>query len=293
MDATAQAYEKLVKNFIHWAEGEANVRGVVMIGSRARQDHPADEFADLDLTIFVADPAPYLREGGWAAAMGMPWLGFVEQTADGRSWERRVLYEGGLDVDFSFAPVAFVHEMIEKGVPPDLASLLSRGYRILLDKDGLAGQLHLESLSAPRWQPPTQAEFLEVVNDFWYHAVWTAKHLRRGELWWAKSGCDSHLKLLLRKMLEWHAHARGGAEKDTWLRGRFLEEWADPRAVQALRQAYAHYDAEDIWRALLATMELFRWLEQETGEKWGFARPLPGEQEASEFAQKLFTERGN
>jgi hypothetical protein len=25
-----------------------------------------------------------------------------------------------------------------------------------------------------------------VVSDFWYHALWSAKHLRQGELWWAK-----------------------------------------------------------------------------------------------------------
>lgn len=56
-------------------------------------------------------------------------------------------------------------------------------------------------------------------------------------------------------------------------RGRFLDQWADPRAVAALREAFAHYELEDVGRALLATMGLFRWLAQETGERLGYGYP--------------------
>ena len=84
-------------------------------------------------------------------------------------------------------------------------------------------------------------------------------------------------------MLEWHARAVQGAGFDTWLRGRFLEEWADPRAVQALSKAFAHYQAKDIWRALSATMDLFRWVSQETAQKLGF----PYAQEGVEYASQL------
>jgi hypothetical protein len=47
-------------------------------------------------------------------------------------------------------------------------------------------------------------------------------------------------------MLEWHAHIQKGEKYDTWLRGRFVEEWADPRAVAALPATFTHYEANDI-----------------------------------------------
>lgn len=72
--------------------------------------------------------------------------------------------------------------------------------------------------------------------------------------------------------MEWHAHATRGFGHDTWMRGRFLEEWADPRAVAALPGIFAHYDAGDIGRALLATMEVFHWLAMETAERWSYTR---------------------
>ncbi|MBU7046952.1 MAG: aminoglycoside 6-adenylyltransferase, partial [Theionarchaea archaeon] len=114
---------------------------------------------------------------------------------------------------------------------------------------------------------PTEQEFHEVISDFLYHCIWTAKHLRRGELWWAKECCDSHLKGLLLTMVEWHSRALQGSNYDTWFRGRFLETWADPRVLKGLKDAFAYYDEKDVKRALDATMELFRWLARETGEK--------------------------
>jgi aminoglycoside 6-adenylyltransferase len=150
-----------------------------------------------------------------------------------------------------------------------MADVIRRGVRVLVDKGGLVGKiLQLPIPNAAPFQQPSQAEFVSAVSDFFYHSLWSAKHLRRGELWWAKAGCDRRLKSLLQQMLEWHAHAVRGATHDTWMRGRFLEEWADPRAVARLSTAFANYDRQDIARALWATMELFRWLAVETAERW-------------------------
>jgi aminoglycoside 6-adenylyltransferase len=119
--------------------------------------------------------------------------------------------------------------------------------------------------------------------------VWTGRHLRRGELWWAKSCCDEFLKHLLRQMLEWHARAREGV--DTWMRGQFLEEWADARAVESLPAVFARYEEEVTWRALMATMDLFRWLALETADLLGYAYPASGDTHATGIVDGLFAGR--
>src|SRR5437773_1768547 len=103
-------------------------------------------------------------------------------------------------------------------------------------------------------------DFLALVQRFWHGPIWIAKHLRRGELWRVKTLAEAPGHLSLLQMLEWHACARNGWDYDTWDRGRFLEEWADPRAVVALREVFGRYDADDTWRALFASMELCRCL---------------------------------
>jgi aminoglycoside 6-adenylyltransferase len=228
IDQTTQAYEQLIQRFAKWAQTKQDIRAAFIIGSRARADHPADEWSDLDIVIAATDSQPYLSIASWVESIGKPWLTFIEPTADGRGMERRVLFEGGLDVDFAFIPVNLIQQMAQAGIPSDVTDTLRCGVRVILDKDDLLKQLQVAPVESPPLQLPPQSEFLETINDFWYHAVWTAKHLRRGELWWAKAGCDNYMKRLLLRMIEWHARATRGPDYDTWLRGAFWKSGLPP-----------------------------------------------------------------
>jgi aminoglycoside 6-adenylyltransferase len=201
LDGNARGYERLLQRITAWSHQEPDVRAAVIIGSRARSDHPADEWSDLDVLLFVRDPECYVRSADWVASFGTVWLTFVERTPDGAAWERRVLYEGGLDVDFALNPAQWLEHMVANGLAPDMADVILRGVRMLADKDGLAAKvLQLPLPDAPPFRQPSDAEFLGAVSDFWYHSLWSAKHLRRGELWWAKAGCDGRLKALLQTL---------------------------------------------------------------------------------------------
>ena len=281
-------YADLIERLTAWAESTPDVRAALIIGSRARTDHPADEWSDLDLLVFARGPEQFIRSAEWATGIAPTWLTFVERIGDGKTWERRTLYEGGMDVDVALSPVEWLDGILQQGIPPDVGDIIRRGVKILVDKDGkLAQILRLPLPATTLFQKPTEQEFTNAVSDFWYHTVWSVKHLRRGELWWAKSCVDLYLKGLLQRMLEWHAHATRGEGLDTWLRGRFLEEWADPRAVKQLSKAFAHYETGDIARALQATMELFRRLENETANCWGYTIPSEGEQQTAITALRL------
>jgi aminoglycoside 6-adenylyltransferase len=266
----AAGYARILDRFVSWAQAEDPIRGAVVIGSRARQDHPADVWADLDIVVVSTDPGRYAHSAEWAGAIGEPWISFVEVTPDGEGLERRVLFAGGLDVDFAFVD----RTRLLEAWTAEAAAVFARGARLLIDKDGLLD--HLESPPALSPPPRPDAERVEqVASDFWYHAVWTAKHLRRGETWWAKGGCDTHMKALLRIALEWDAAAQG---RDHWFRGRYFEEWADPNVVQRLGPAFARYDEGEIWTALARTMDLFAEVARRATQR--LALPYPAEAEA-------------
>lgn len=115
------------------------MRAAIIIGSQARTDHPADEWSDLDIILLARDPAVYWQTKEWLTAVGTPWLSFVEPTPDGRTQEHRVLFAGGLDVDFALSLAAGFQQMLEGGMPPDVADTVRWGIRFLVDKDNLAG----------------------------------------------------------------------------------------------------------------------------------------------------------
>jgi aminoglycoside 6-adenylyltransferase len=280
-------YDDLIHRITTWVVNTADLRAALLLGSRARTDHPADEWSDLDVLVFAVDPEQFIQSSEWVKTIAPTWLTFFERAGDGVNWERRSLFAGGLDVDVAFIPAEWL-DGIHDNIPPTMVDIIRRGVKLLVDKDGKLGNILNKPLpEASPFERPTQPAFINAVSDFWYHTLWSAKHLRRGELWWAKSCVDNYLKGLLQQMLEWHAHAVNGDRYDTWMRGRFLEEWADPRALAQMKDIFSHYEARDIARALSTTMDLYRWLEDETTAKWGISIPREGEQQAAAATLKL------
>jgi aminoglycoside 6-adenylyltransferase len=292
MEDSSLTYDIIIKQFFKWAKNETNIRCAAIIGSRARsKDHPADQWADLNFIIFADDPQGYITPGSWVEGFGKVLLTFVERTGDGSAWERRVMYEGGLDVDFTYFPLESISHIFDGSAPQDVYNAMARGVKILFDKDGLIESYVKNGVKKIPFKQPPREEFLDCVHNFLFHAVWVAKHLRRGEIWWAKSGCDCHLKNLLGTMLEWHAKVKRGRKHDTWLHGRFLEEWADPKAVKELSEIFGHYDEIDMWRALVNTMDMFRWVAKETAQGFGYQYPLDADKYAAALVLQLQLER--
>ncbi|MFC1976153.1 aminoglycoside 6-adenylyltransferase [Chloroflexota bacterium] len=280
-----QTYDQLVDRFLTWARGQEDIVGAFIIGSRARTSVPADQWSDLDLVMVTTEPERYVTQTDWLTQIGPYWLTFLEKVAVGDGFERRVLFEGGLDVDFVPMPFDAYQQMSTEGWPAEILSVLQRGYRVILDRQGgeLAKLLPpLDPTPSPP-QPPTLDEFDNLCHDFLYHVVWMAKKLRRGELWMAKACVDDYMKWLLLRMVEWHAQARNGGMLDTWHGGRFLEKWADPRVIDDLGQAFAHYDKADLKRALLATVDLFGWVAQETAQELAYQYPTEADQQVTDW----------
>ena len=252
-----------------WASERADVRAAVVVGSQARAGTPADRFSDLDVLLVVDDPAPFLEESAWIASFGEPTLTFLEPTAVGGRTERRVLYADGQDVDFAIVSVTDLPGLL---ADPDAVGVIRRGYRSLHDEVGLAG-LVAALPDAPPPRAPDDSALTELASDFWYHALWTARKLRRGEVYTAIACLDGSMKARLVTLMSWHARAVD-LSANTWHAGRFLERWADPGALAALERAYARYDVRDVARALWETIDLFQGLEQETARRLGLAIEL-------------------
>jgi aminoglycoside 6-adenylyltransferase len=227
--------------------------------------------------------------------MGKLMLTFIEETSGGDEKERRVLYEGMLDVDYAIFPTAKVEllQMVEapEQLPTEmalqLANTFGRGVRVIVDKDSVTEKLKalVSKIGQPSPSLPTQDEFLELVNDFLYHSIWTAKHVMRGELWWSLTCLNCRLANQLRQMIEWQARATHGKDYDSWFRGRFLEAWAEPEALKGLEDSFARYTKQDAVAALKAAMDLFRKTATDTANKLNFKYPTDADKKIAEWIE--------
>lgn len=275
-------YDAILARFTAFAEREPRVLMAVQVGSGARKDRPADAFSDLDLLVVVTELEPFLT-GEWLSELGDVKVHFTEPTFCGGR-EMRVLYDGALDVDLPLLTPAMFDELLR-----DFTPLFARGARVVFDRmDGTARVMEAAQTPQKPYEIPSAAAFDNLTQDFWYHTVWTAKKILRGETWAAKLCLDGYLKTLLRQLLEMHAHALHGNTYDTWHDGRFLDQWAEPWVTEALKTAYAPYDLQEMPKALLQTADIFRRAAKETAEKYGYTYPEAADAYTTQWVREAF-----
>lgn len=261
-------YDILIQNILTWAQQTENIRALVVIGSRARVTDPADEWSDLDLLVITTNMAAYIESANWLHEFGTTLLSFTEPTFDG-SYERRALFDGFLDVDFALSEPEQFKESLKFGAVRDI---FHRGYNILLDKDEWTTIItNLDPAPSPQASSPTQIS--NEIHDYWFHVVWTAKKLKRGELWSALNCLNCYMKNKLLHMIEVHAVLFGEGEVDTWHNGRLLEKWATSTVSQRLPGSFADYAAHALTTALGHQSALYHDLASEVADELNISYP--------------------
>lgn len=273
-----ERYKDLIDRFTRWGVSSDMVSAALLLGSQARDDKKADEYSDADIMIIVDDPDYFISSDEWLNEIGIFFVSFVENTVGGLK-ERRVLFDGALDVDFILCP----KDTIDSLAKSEVASILSNNCKILIDKIGFKDGIDSFDIGKQSFIMPTEQDFTNTVNDFWYHTVWTAKKLKRGELWTAKFCLDSYMKWKLMSIIECYTHIKHGFAHDTWYSGRFIEKWAEDWIINDLSLCFSHYDKNDMKSALFSTMKLFRSLAIETAEKLGYSYPTKADEYTTEW----------
>ncbi len=269
-------YTDIKTKLCQLAEKDDDIRAVIAIGSSTRENSPADQFSDLDLIIVTESPESWYS-GEYPAKLGEVSISFIEPTLGGGK-ERRCIYGADRDVDM----MIFTPEQFDKALKDGVAEwVMDRGYALLCDKGSY-------TIWIPRYVSPkvsreviTEEEFVNLVNDFYFHNIWAYKKLKRGEMWSAVMCINGYLKVRLLKVIEQYHMCIYG--RDVWHDGRFLDSWADPFVAEDLEECFARYYYPDCVSAIEATHLLFARLARELAEKLGYHYPKGAEKCAAEY----------
>jgi aminoglycoside 6-adenylyltransferase len=260
---------------IDWAGQQSSINAAFIAGSTERQIIPADEWADLDFEFFVTNFDEFLSDVGWIEDFAAIWTYLQVDEPDGPVF--LVIYEGGEKVDFHFFQVNELERRVNAQALP--VSYL-RGYRIVVDKDGLAKKLPPPPKNPPSIPKPSEENFDFEIRAFWFGALYVAKQIHRRNLWVVKFR-DWTMKENLLKIMEWYAQCSQNWEVDTWFGGHHIETWLDDQTLDELQKVFGHFSAEDSWRALFATMNLFRRLATDVADYLGCNYPVELDQKVT------------
>lgn len=263
----------ILGSIIEWARTEKPIRCLLLIGSRASRTGKLDSLSDFDVVLYVDDVEAFVRREEWVEWWAPVFLRYRENrtSEEGKVAGDLVLYADDTKIDYTVQPTATLRRIVEAGELPDA---LDAGYRVLVDKDGLAGTLPEPTGGAYVPAPPTRQEYTALVEEFWWESFYVARNLVREELLPAKYSLDCVMKLqLLRRLLEWQAGVATGWSVPAGALGRGLARHLDPEVWSELEATYVGADMEANWKALFATARLFGRVARSVGSTLGFDYP--------------------
>ena len=263
-------YIQIKRKILEYSESDDDIKAIVAIGSSTRSDVKADEYSDLDLFIVTSDTEPWFS-GEYPKRFGNVNISFIEDTLGGGK-ERRCIYDEDKDVDM----IVLTPEQFEVAIKEGVAQwVMNRGYAVLYDSMDFTGLLDKHITHSVTSPSMSEDEFVNMVNDFYFHNIWAYKKLKRGEIWSAKTCVDSYLKRYLLRMIELYCSKVSGV--DVWHDGRFIDRWADKEILADIKECFAHYDKDDIKKALINTHALFARITKKLAEVERYEYPIGAE----------------
>ncbi len=282
---TVNTTRDMAKEVVEWARLDPNIRVVILTSTRANPNAEVDELSDYDIELYVEDLEPFL-EADWPGAFGevlvrepyKPELSAVSisKRPDG---SRQIEGNAGCMVIFKDAPrIDFCIELtsvIRAYVAKEGGYCEDMGFRVLLDKDGLAEPVIQPTYTQYNTTRPTQGDYEELVYHFWWDVTYVAKMLFRDELFFAKRILDFSLHHhYLKTAIAWYIGMNNNWSSNPGNMGRWFKKQLDPEIWSDIEATFAGADLEENWAAMFKTAEVFERLASEVGRVLGFAYPF-------------------
>lgn len=235
------------------AAEDDRIRAVLLTGSRANPEAPADKYQDYDITYFVKDVTPFYNNMSWIAdRFGVPAIcqlpelmthPLLPPVNDGH-FIYLMIFSDGVRLDLSIECTPY----IDDGEPA----------LTLLDKDGFLPPLPPPSGSHWHIRPPDAKLYADCCNEFWWCLNNVAKGIARDELPYAMEMLQHYVGDMLRQMTEWYIGVQNDFTVSAGKMGKYYKKYLPPSLYEMYTAIYSPCTPEDIWKAVFTISALFR-----------------------------------
>jgi aminoglycoside 6-adenylyltransferase len=268
---------------LNFANNDERIRAVILNGSRANPNAPRDIFQDYDIVYIVSSVDDFVRDRSWISNFGEL---IMMQTPDEKiipppddnngSFAFLMLFKDGNRIDLTFYPANKLSDL----------SLESTSL-LLLDKDGILDPLPPASDKDYLTSPPSEKEFADCCNEFWWITTNIAKGLWRRELPYAKFMYDRPARDALTLMLRWYIGTQTGFSVDTGKFGKYFEKYLDSRLWKAFVKTFPDGEYQNIWQALFVMCDLFRETAIEVARHFDFEYPFDEDRRVTDYLKHV------
>jgi aminoglycoside 6-adenylyltransferase len=273
--------QEMLELILRFANDDENIRAVLMNGSRANPNVKKDILQDFDIACLVKDLSPYIRNDKIPPCFGETVI--VQEpenmqdppAEDNGHYAYLMQFMDGNRIDLSFYPLDQQEDVLNDSLTV-----------VLLDKDRLLPTLPPSNDSDYLPEKPTEKQFQDCCNEFWWMNPYVAKGIWRGELTYAKWTMEVVQEQLLR-LLTWYFGTKTGFKKAAGKQGKYIKEDVEPEIWAALEETYSDANFENIWRSLFTAGNLFRRLAKAVAANFGFQYPQQDDDKVSAYLRRI------
>jgi len=268
------------------ARSDHRIRAVLLNGSRAYQNIPPDPYQDFDIVYIVKQLQTFTNDHNWVQVFGqriimqLPDEMCVGEKRD-EGFGYLMLFEDGNRIDLTLFPI----EKVKKDYWPDSLTVC------LLDMDILFQNLPTASDKDYLIKKPTQKEFDDVSNEFWWVSTYVAKGLLRNEITYAKEMMETVVRPMFMRIIEWYIGMRTDFTVVFGKSGRFMQQYLSADQYQKILSTYADHLIENNWRALFVMTELFAEYSKEVATGLNFKKNTVEEENVRKYLSTCYNHR--
>lgn len=261
--------KEMLDVIINTAIEDERIRAVIMNGSRVNPNVKRDCFQDYDIMYVVNDIQSFTSNHNWIHRFGeimivqMPEeMSLVQPDEDGK-FPYLMQFIDGNRIDLTLVPV----ELIKKFVGQDSLS------KLLLDKDNCLEEFPPASDKDYLVKKPTEKEFLDCCNEFWWCSTNIAKGLWREELSYAKGMLEGPVRDMFIVMLEWYIGMKTDFTVNTGKFGKHFEQYIEEDMWEQFKRTFSNAEYENIWESFFVMGDLFREVANEIANTYEYQYP--------------------
>ncbi|HHT7172892.1 TPA: aminoglycoside 6-adenylyltransferase [Bacillus cereus] len=261
--------KEMIDLIMNTAKEDERIRAVIMNGSRVNPNVKKDCFQDFDIIYAVKDIRSFTSNHNWIHRFGaimmvqMPEeMSLIPADEDGK-FPYLMQFMDGNRIDLILAPV----ELINNFVRQDSLS------KLLLDKDNCMEGFPPASDKDYLIKKPTEKEFLDCCNEFWWCSTNVAKGLWREELSYVKGMLDGPVRDMLIVMLEWHIGMKTDFIVNAGKFGKHFEKYIEKDMWVQFKRTFSNAEYENIWESFFDMGNLFREVANEIANAYGYPYP--------------------
>lgn len=271
--------KEMLELILSTAKNDKRIRAVIMNGSRTNPNVKKDIFQDFDIIYIVEDIASFTSNHRWVELFGerimmqMPEDKEVPPPDGSGYFIYLMQFLDGNRLDLTLIPFEKKAELLK------LDSLSV----VLLDKDDVVGTLPPPSDRDYHIKRPSEKEFLDICNEFWWICLNISKGLWRNELSYSKFMFEQINRNVLIRMIEWNIGIKTNFTKSAGKLGKYLEDFLKKEEWEQFVATYTDANASNIWNSLFIMCELFRENAVTVADHFNFPYPYQDDQRVTKY----------